>query len=438
MAELENVDGVVKVKDYFTENDTAYIVMEYLDGKTLKEILEDNRKKMTVLQTVTLLESVMHSLSKMHKAGIIHRDISLDNSMVTKDRRVKLIDLGGEKRLGNYSATDRTTPIKITLACCFSCQYCGSNGGKARENELSTEECIRVVHELKELGCKRVSLIGGEVFMRQDWNDIVQEMTNNGISVAIITNGYLFSENVLRQLKELQIESIAVSLDGPKEIHDKYRQSGSFARAIAAIQLLVENKIPVSVISTIHSQNIGYLEEFYTCLKTQPISAWQIQACSPMGNVRNSDMDYQVDFGKVIQFVEKHIFLAPFTIGIADNIGYYSNSEGYLRGNLSGYAFYTGCKAGITSIGIDSVGNVRGCESMYDDCFIEGNLREKSFREIWESSDSFTYNRKFEEKFLTGNCKKCEYRDLCAGGCRSYNYFTHGKLYEAMHCVRKN
>lgn len=115
MAELENVEGVVKVKDYFTENDTAYIVMEYLDGKTLKEILEDNRKKMTVLQTVTLLEPVMHSLSKMHKAGIIHRDISLDNIMITKDRRVKLIDLGGEKRLGNYSDTDRTTAIKKSV-----------------------------------------------------------------------------------------------------------------------------------------------------------------------------------------------------------------------------------------------------------------------------------------------------------------------------------
>ena len=115
MAELENVEGVVKVKDYFTENDTAYIVMEYLDGKTLKEILEDNRKKMTVLQTVTLLEPVMHSLTKMHKAGIIHRDISLDNIMVTKDRRVKLIDLGGEKRLGNYSDADRTTAIKKSV-----------------------------------------------------------------------------------------------------------------------------------------------------------------------------------------------------------------------------------------------------------------------------------------------------------------------------------
>lgn len=115
MAELENVEGVVKVKDYFQENNTAYIVMEYLDGKTLKELVREGKKKMSVSQAVTLFEPIMHSLSKMHKVGIIHRDISLDNIMITKDHRVKLIDLGGEKRLGNYSKTDRTAIIKKSV-----------------------------------------------------------------------------------------------------------------------------------------------------------------------------------------------------------------------------------------------------------------------------------------------------------------------------------
>ena len=325
---------------------------------------------------------------------------------------------------------------EITLACCVSCKYCGSKGGKARENELTTRECLGVVGQLKELGCERVSLIGGEVFMRPDWAEIVQAMTESGIQVAIITNGYLFTEQLLRQLKELQIESVAVSLDGPKEVHDKYRQQGSFERADRAIQILTENEIPVSVISTLQSQNVPYLEQFYEYLKTKSIMAWQLQACSPMGNARNSGVDYRIDVKKVLHFVEQHMFKAPFAIGIADNIGYYTNSEGYLRGNLSGYAFFSGCRAGIISIGIDSAGNVRGCESMYDECFIEGNLREKSLREIWEGPDSFAYNRKFEMDRLTGACRMCEFGDLCAGGCRSYNYFTHGNLYEAIYCVR--
>ena len=77
-----------------------------------------------------------------------------------------------------------------------------------------------------------------------------------------------------------------------------------------------------------------------------------------------------------------------------------------------------------------------GCESLYLDSFIEGNLREKTLREIWESPEAFAYNRKFRAEFLTGRCGECRYGALCAGGCRSYNYFTRGKLYESPFCAR--
>ena len=112
MAELENIDGIVKVKDYFQQNDTAYIVMEYLDGMTLKKMLEIKKERIPLETVMTLLKPVMDSLDKMHKAGIVHRDISLDNIMITKDGRVKLIDLGGEKRLGDFGDEDKTVAIK--------------------------------------------------------------------------------------------------------------------------------------------------------------------------------------------------------------------------------------------------------------------------------------------------------------------------------------
>ena len=76
-----------------------------------------------------------------------------------------------------------------------------------------------------------------------------------------------------------------------------------------------------------------------------------------------------------------------------------------------------------------------GCESMYDDRFNEGNLREKSLREIWENPDGFAYNRKFKRSMLTGPCADCKHGAYCAGGCRSYNFFVHGKLYEAPRCA---
>jgi radical SAM protein with 4Fe4S-binding SPASM domain len=325
---------------------------------------------------------------------------------------------------------------EITLACCFSCRYCGSRAGKPRENELTYEECLQVADQLIELGCRRVSLIGGEVFMRRDWDKIVKRLTDHGVRVSIITNGFLFSDKLIGQLKEAKIETMAVSLDGLPEVHDKYRQEGSFQRAEYAIRTLTQNDIPVSVISTLNRENVQQLEAFYEWLCQWPIYAWQLQACSPMGNAANGGIDYRFDFASVLAFVEKHMYQAPFSMGVADNIGYYTEKEGSLRGNLSGQAYFRGCRAGLTSIGIDSVGNVRGCEAMYDEKFNEGNLRERTLREIWEDPEAFSYNRKFKPELLTGHCRTCEYGSHCAGGCRSYNYFVHGKLYESIFCAR--
>jgi len=327
---------------------------------------------------------------------------------------------------------------EITLGCCFSCRYCGSKGGKATENELTTSECLSVANQLVELGCKRVSLIGGEVFMREDWIEIVKALTSNKIKVCIITNGFLFSENIISTLKDCHIESVAVSIDGPEQVHDKYRQSGSYQRAMRAIEVLTENSIPVSVISTLNKENVRYLSPFYDTLVNYPIFAWQLQACSPMGNAANGGIDIDFDFGEVIDFVKSKMYDAPFMMGIADNIGYYTEDEGYLRGNLSGKGFFRGCRAGLTNIGIDSVGNVKGCESLYDDRFIEGNLRNQSLKEIWNNPENFAYNRKFSYDMLTGKCKSCNKKERCAAGCRSYNYFVHHNMYENPRCAKKD
>lgn len=77
---------------------------------------------------------------------------------------------------------------EITLTCCFDCKYCGSRGGIAREGELSTQECMSIVRQLQQLGCQRVSLIGGEVFMRPDWDAIAGALADGGICVNLITN----------------------------------------------------------------------------------------------------------------------------------------------------------------------------------------------------------------------------------------------------------
>lgn len=332
----------------------------------------------------------------------------------------------------------RSCVWEITTKCCFSCEHCGSRAGTERANELTTAECIDVAKQLADIGCTRVSLIGGEVFMRPDWMEIIKALTDRNISVSIITNGYMISDKIITEIKACNVESVAVSIDGVKELHDKQRTQGSYEFAINAIDKLSEASIPVSVITTLHSGNVNCLDEMFNILKDKNIFAWQLQACSPMGNasrgkvIDNYSTDF--DFRKVLDFVEINDKNPHFVVGVADNIGYYTESEGKIRGSVQ--APFLGCKAGLTSIGIDSIGNVRGCESMYDEFFIEGNLRERTLYEIWSDPNAFAYNRQFTIDMLSGKCRDCQFGSRCAGGCRSYNYFTHKKMYESPMCAK--
>ena len=328
----------------------------------------------------------------------------------------------------------RSAVWEITLACCFQCAYCGSRGGKARKNELTTAECLDVARQLAKMGCRRVSVIGGEAFMRPDWAEIVGSLTARGVKVCIITNGFRMTPRIIEDLKRVNIESVAVSVDGVREIHDACRQKGSYDRAVDTLKTLAAAGIPVSVITSLRADNAPLLFQLYRELQKLPLFAWQIQACSPMGNAGDNGVSVRFDAREVLQFVEETAQAAPFMVGVADNIGYYTPEEGRVRG-VPG-ACFEGCAAGLTTIGIDSVGNVRGCESMYDERFIEGNLRGRTLKDIWTAPDAFAYNRRFTRKMLTGACKTCPHGGICAGGCRSYNYFTTGRLYENCLCAR--
>lgn len=97
LAKIKNLAGVVNVRDFFSANGTAYIVMEFLDGVSLKKYLQRKGGKISVDEVLTIMRPVMESLTQVHKIGLIHRDISPDNILITKFNEVKLIDFGAAK-----------------------------------------------------------------------------------------------------------------------------------------------------------------------------------------------------------------------------------------------------------------------------------------------------------------------------------------------------
>lgn len=92
-----DVEGLAAVKDYFEENGTAYIVMEYLSGPTLQEYEKEHKGKISKKQAEILLEPVINALAYIHSIGIVHCDISPDNLIFNKEGQLKLIDFGAAK-----------------------------------------------------------------------------------------------------------------------------------------------------------------------------------------------------------------------------------------------------------------------------------------------------------------------------------------------------
>ena len=111
MAKFSKNEGIVKVLDFFEINNTAYIVMEYLEGITLKQYIRENQR-ITLEELVRLLVPLIESLDEIHSQGMIHRDISPDNIMVLPDGRIKLMDFGAARDYTEFGEKSLSIVLK--------------------------------------------------------------------------------------------------------------------------------------------------------------------------------------------------------------------------------------------------------------------------------------------------------------------------------------
>lgn len=132
LAVFRGEPGIVEIYDSFEENETAYLVMEHLDGETLKQKL-DREGKIEPNKAIEMLMPVMRSLEKVHEAGIIHRDIAPDNIFLTKTGEVKLIDFGASR----HATTSRSKSLTVIIKQGYSAeeQY-RSNGDQGPHTDI--------------------------------------------------------------------------------------------------------------------------------------------------------------------------------------------------------------------------------------------------------------------------------------------------------------
>ncbi len=315
---------------------------------------------------------------------------------------------------------------ELTLACNLRCKHCGSFAGSKRDREMTLDENLGVADQLAALGCRRVTLSGGEPTLHPDWDHIGKRLADHGIKVNLISNGWHWNASHVGRAKAAGLCGAAFSLDGFRAEHDQFRQPGSFDRVVAAIDACVADGLPVSVNTTVNRLNRHQLRELRDFLAGLGAFSMQVQLATPSGNM-GQHRDLVLDPADLLWLVPELAALCRqntrsfFTV-VADDIGYYGKPEQGLRDDGSELPFWIGCRAGCQVIGIESNGNVKGClslpSSMHgEDRFVEGNLRARSLAEIWNAPGAFAYNRGFTEQQLTGFCRVCRYRDFCRGGC---------------------
>lgn len=330
-----------------------------------------------------------------------------------------------------------TAVWELTNACNANCIHCGSKSGLPRPGELTEEQALQLCDDLHELGCKRITLMGGELFLSSYWEKVAKRLVDYGMRVAPLTNGILVNKENRAKLKACGVSNISFSLDGLAETHDYIRGiPGIFDQAVEHIREARADGFLIGINTTVTALNLKEIPKLHDFLVQEQIPLWQIQIVEDMGNV-NDNQELQLD---VAQYYELAKCMAELRqrnqihIMTCHNIGWFTSFEPMLRAEP-----FTGCIAGRYAVGIESNGNVRGCLSIMGDpeANVEGNIKERSLVEIWRDPQSFLPFRDRKVEDLTGFCATCEYNHLCRGGCSSIAYSLIQSFTENPICLHK-
>jgi radical SAM protein with 4Fe4S-binding SPASM domain len=330
---------------------------------------------------------------------------------------------------------------ELTMKCDQPCQHCGSRAGHARDAELTTQEVLEVAQSLADLGCREVALIGGEAYLRTDLYEIVGFLASRGLRVGVQTGGRALTLERALRLREAGLTGLGVSVDGPAPVHDLLRgNAGSHEAALRALDAGREAGLVVSSNTQVNRLNYRLLRETCAELRAHGIEAWQVQLTVPMGRAADRP-EWIIEPWTVVEVVDTLAAIQReavaahadagrpvFNVFVGNNIGYYGPHELTLRSRPGGReSHWSGCRAGINVIGIESDGTVKACPSLPTAPYVGGNVRALSLPQIWEHGEAIRFARDRTVDELWGFCQSCYYADVCRGGCSWTAHCTLGR-----------
>ncbi|NLZ17936.1 MAG: radical SAM protein [Desulfobulbaceae bacterium] len=325
---------------------------------------------------------------------------------------------------------------EITRRCNFSCVHCRSSSELevSGHPDFSFDEAKRILADIRSYANPVVVLSGGEPLLREDVFDIASHGTKLGLRMCLATNGSLVTPELCRNMLASGIKMVSLSLDGASAaVHDDFRrQPGAFEGVMQAMALFREHNIPFLVNSSFTKRNQEEAAKLYPLVKELGATAWYLFMIVPTGRgeeimselIPPDEYEAMLNWHYDVEKGEDELLMRPTCAP-----QYYrlvlqrakTDGESFKRRSLS---FSTGgskgCLAGQLICLIDVDGNMLPCSYFPK---AAGNLREQSFKDIWEQAPLFHEMRDF--KSYKGNCGHCEYLNIC-GGCRARAYAITG------------
>ncbi len=308
--------------------------------------------------------------------------------------------------------------LEVTSRCNAHCEHCGSSCGDfIPKDEIEGAQIKNVLREIydKNYNTSRIMLhvTGGEPLLRKDLFDIMKYAKALGFHWGITSNGMLIDEEMVRKMADAQITSVSISIDGPKEIHESFRQvPGSWEKILHGIKLM--QQIPslqnLQVTTCVNKKNIDYLDDVYKTLRELGVTHWRIMEVDPIGRAKdNHDILLDPDqYVKMFNYIAKMQRENP-DMNIVYGCGHFLGMDIEPVVRERPFNCYTGVCIGC----ILSNGDIYVCPDVERRPeFIQGNIRKDSFTEVWENKFKpfRTMNRTINDK-----CKKCKDWKLCMG-----------------------
>ena len=333
----------------------------------------------------------------------------------------------------------------MTRRCNLKCVHCYAQAVKEEgKDEISTEQAKQIIDDLAAYGAPVMLFSGGEPLVRQDLTELAHYAVGKGMRAVISTNGTLITKDKARELKDVGLSYVGISLDGGEEVHDRFRGvSGAFKKALQGVENCQAEGLKVGLRFTINKRNAAEIPKIFQILNDMEIPRvcfYHLVYSGRGSELIKEDLGHQ-ETRQVVDLImneTRKLFDAgkPKEVLTVDN-----HADGpyvYLRllkenpkraeevyellqfneGNNSG--------RGIGCISWD--GSVHADQFWRNHTF--GNVLERPFSQIWDDPNiELLAKLKNKKAYVKGRCASCRFLNVCAGNFRARAEAYYGDIW---------